>query len=228
MSRSRVERLISAFTDDGDKTFFEPADFPWIAEIEAGTSEIRAELDALLVHRDQIPNFQEISADQARLTEGDQWKTFFLYGYGHRIDANCARCPRTTELLGRIPNMKTAMFSILAPRKHIAEHRGVYKGILRYHLGLVIPEPNGQCRIRVGSDVRSWAMGKSLVFDDSHPHEVWNDSDEHRAVLFVDFVRPLPFPLSLLNRFVVWQISTTPFVKSAVQAARENRPVAEY
>jgi beta-hydroxylase len=124
--------------------------------------------------------------------------------------------------------MKTAMFSILAPRKHIAEHRGVYKGILRYHLGLVIPEPNSQCRIRVGNDVRSWAMGKSLVFDDSHPHEAWNDSDEHRVVLFVDFLRPLPLPLSMVNRFVVWRISKTPFVMNAMRAARENRPVADY
>ncbi len=228
MIRSRVERLIGACTADGQRTFFDPADFPWIAELEAGASAIRAELDALLVHRDRIPNFQEISADQARLTDGDQWKTFFLYGFGHKIDANCARCPRTTELLACIPDMKTAMFSILAPRKHIPEHRGVYKGILRYHLGLVIPEPEEQCRIRVGGDVRSWSFGRSLVFDDSHPHEAWNDSDQHRVVLFVDFLRPLPLPLALLNRWMVWRISKTPFVLDAIRAARENRPVADY
>jgi ornithine lipid ester-linked acyl 2-hydroxylase len=228
MLRSRVERLIGSCTADGERTFFDPAAFPWIERLEAGAREIRAELDALLVHRDLIPNFQEISADQARLTEGDQWKTFFLYGYGHKIDANCARCPRTTELLSLIPNMKTAMFSILAPRKHIPEHRGVYKGILRYHLGLVIPEPAEQCRIRVGGDVRSWTFGKSLVFDDSHPHEAWNDSNEQRVVLFVDFLRPLPLPLDLLNRWMVRRISKTPFVLQAIQAARENRPVPDY
>lgn len=228
MIRARFEQLITVLTRDGRKTFFEPSAFPWIGTVEAGAPEIRRELDALLAQREKIPNFQDISADQRLLTEGEQWKTFFLYGYGHRIEANCARCPRTTQLLEHIPGMKTAMFSILAPRKHIAEHRGVYKGVLRYHLGLVIPKPNTQCRIRVDTDVRSWTEGESLVFDDSYPHEVWNDSDEYRVVLFVDFLRPLPFPLSLLNRIMVWKISTTPFVTTAVGAMREPGHNADY
>ena len=100
--------------------------------------------------------------------------------------------------------MKTAMFSILAPKKHIPEHRGMWKGMLRYHLGLIIPWPPGSCRIRVGQDIRTWDEGKSLVFDDSHLHEAWNDSDQYRVVLFVDVVRPLIFPLSLINRSVIW------------------------
>ncbi|MGH9352485.1 MAG: aspartyl/asparaginyl beta-hydroxylase domain-containing protein, partial [Terriglobia bacterium] len=44
---------------------------------------------------------------------------------------------------------------------------------------------------------------KSLIFDDSHLHEVWNDCDSHRVVLFVDFVRPTFFPASMLNRAVI-------------------------
>ena len=35
--------------------------------------------------------------------------------------------------------MKTAFFSILAPGKHLPPHRGPYKGVMRYHLGLLIP-----------------------------------------------------------------------------------------
>jgi len=35
--------------------------------------------------------------------------------------------------------MKTAFFSILAPGKHLPAHRGPYKGVMRYHLGLLIP-----------------------------------------------------------------------------------------
>ena len=64
----------------------------------------------------------------------------------------------------------------------------MYKGVLRYHLGLIVPGSEGSCRIRVGNDVRCWKEGKSLIFDDSHPHEVWNDCDSYRVVLFVDFV----------------------------------------
>ena len=65
--------------------------------------------------------------------------------------------PETVRLLHRIPGMKSAMFSILAPRKYIAPHRGPYKGVLRYHLGLIIPGPEGSRGIRVGNDVMKYA-----------------------------------------------------------------------
>ena len=79
---------------------------------------------------------------------------------------------------------------------------------------------NLSCRILVGSEVRSWEEGKSLIFDDSHWHEAWNDSDSYRVVLFVDCERPLPFPLSILNRLMIWRISRTPFVTEAIERVR--------
>jgi len=68
----------------------------------------------------------------------------------------------------------------------------------------MIPGPEGSCRIRVGKDVRCWQEGKSMIFDDSNEHEVWNDNDSYRVVLFVDFVRPTIFPLSVVNRAIIW------------------------
>jgi aspartyl/asparaginyl beta-hydroxylase len=40
--------------------------------------------------------------------------------------------------------------------------------------------------------------------DDSNEREVWNDTDSYRVVLFVDFVRPTVFPLSMVNRAIIW------------------------
>jgi aspartyl/asparaginyl beta-hydroxylase (cupin superfamily) len=144
------------------------------------------------------------------LTQDDQWKTFFFYAFGNKEKENCARCPGTVRILDKIPGMNTAMFSILGPGKHIPPHRGPYKGVLRYHLGLIIPKPDGSCRIRVGNDVRAWKEGKSLIFDDSHEHEVWNDSDSYRVVLFVNFVRPTIFPLSAVNQSILWMRGRRP------------------
>ena len=121
--------------------------------------------------------------------------------------------------------MTTAMFSILSPRKHILDHRGPYKGVLRYHLGLIVPRDAEACRIRVGEDVRHWEEGKSMIFDDTFNHEVWNDTDETRVVLFVDVLRPLPFPESAINRLIVKAIGLSPFVLDAKrnQEAWERR-----
>ena len=88
-----------------------------------------------------LPNFQDISVDQASITDDDGWKTFFFFGYGFRSDANCERCPQTAALLDGIPGLTTAFFSILSPRKHIGAHRGPWRGVLRYHLALRVPEP---------------------------------------------------------------------------------------
>jgi len=211
-----IERIIPVISRGGDRAFFDGASFPWVAAVEAGWRDIRAEMESLLADRDRIPNFQDLSEDQRALTEGDDWKTYFFHVYGRSIASNCARCPKTERILRCIPGMKTAMFSILAPGKHIPEHRGVYKGVLRYHLGLIVPQPQTSCRIRVRNEIRCWEEGKSLIFDDSHPHEAWNDSDSHRVVLFVDFVRPLPFPFSVVNRTQIWRISRKPLVVNAV------------
>ncbi len=208
-----IARLISRASLIPDQPFFDPRDFPWTAELESEWKTIRAELDEVLQHRDDLPNFQDISTDQYELTQDDRWKTYFLYGYGFRSDANCRRCPRTAALVERIPGMKTAMFSILAPGKGIPPHTGPWKGVVRYHLGLVVPE--GETGILVGGETGRWAEGASLVFDDTFEHSAWNDTDQTRVVLFVDFVRPLRQPVKALNTFIIWAIAYSPFIQDA-------------
>jgi hypothetical protein len=75
MVRDLVEKVL--FYRDGDKTFFEPEAFPWVASIETDWKAVRKELDALMVRREEIPNFQDVSNAQKALTEGDQWRPSF-------------------------------------------------------------------------------------------------------------------------------------------------------
>ena len=75
-------------------------------------------------------------------------------------------------------------------------HTGPYNGVLRLHLGLVVPDPAEQCWIEVGGQRYSWREGQAVVFDDLYPHQVHNDTDGVRAVLFVDFERPCRAPVS--------------------------------
>jgi aspartyl/asparaginyl beta-hydroxylase (cupin superfamily) len=220
-----IERFIGKRSLVGDATFFENERFPWIAEIEADWQTIREEAERLLQDREALANFQDISKDQIEITDDDRWKTFFLYGYGFEAKLGVQMCPKTAALMRQIPGMTTAMFSILSPRKHILDHRGPYKGVLRYHLGLIVPHEAEQCRIRVGQDIRHWEEGKSLTFDDTFNHEVWNDTDETRVVLFVDVLRPLPSPWDQINRMIVKAIGWSPFVLDAKrnQEAWEER-----
>lgn len=211
----QLEKLIAHFSLVGNYTFFDTEQYGWVADLESQWLIIRKELDVLLKQVDEIPNFQDISTDQSSITQDNRWKTYFFYAYGIKAEKNCEKCPKTTGLIERIPGMKTAFFSILLPHKHIPEHCGPYKGLLRYHLGLRVPQPKTNSRIRVGDDIRFWEEGKSLIFDDTFPHEAWNDNDDIRVVLFLDFVRPMRFPLSLINQLILQLIAWSPYIQTA-------------
>ena len=170
----------------------------------------------MLEDQEHLPNFQDISVDQATMTTDDRWKTFFLYGYGFRSEANCARCPETAALCSRIPGMKTAFFSILAPGKHLPPHRGPYKGVLRYHLGLLIPEPAEQCGIRVDTETRHWAEG---ALADLRRHLRARGLERHRrarvSCCSSTSSARCRRPARWLNAAVLWAIAFSPFIGDA-------------
>ena len=174
-----------------DTPFVGNEHFPFLKEFEDRWEEIQAEVREVLKFRAQLPGFQEVSPDQYRIATADNWKTLFLYGFGSKLETNCKQAPVTADIIGRSGKIHTAFFSILAPGYHIPAHTGVTKGILRTHLGLIIPEEHEKCRIRVGDQFMNWENGKVFVIDDFYDHEVWNDSDEERVVLLLDFNRPM-------------------------------------
>lgn len=135
----------------GDRPIFHNSQFPWVARLEAQAPAIRAELMALLAERERLPSFHELSPDVGMITSDDQWKTFVFMGYGLRSDRNLARCPATAQALREIPGLRTAFYSILEPGKRIPLHTGPYNGVLRLHLGLLVPEPAERCWIEVGA-----------------------------------------------------------------------------
>jgi len=211
----RVERLLMSFSDINDQPFLDASNFTWVESLEKNWQVIRAELDQIMEHPERIPNFQDISKDQTNITKDDRWKSFFLYGYGYKFDPNCNLCPQTTRVIETIPGMFTAFFSVLAPGKHIPRHRGPYKGLLRGHLALIIPEPNEECWIQVGEETAHWQEGKCIVFDDTYKHQVQNNTDGTRVILFLDVLRPLRFPGSIINKIVLQLIRMSPFIQDA-------------
>ena len=221
----RVEQVLIRFSLVGATPFLAPSAFAWVELLESNWEVIRAELDQVLKTPERIPNFQDISTDQANITRDDKWKSYFLYGYGYRMPDNCKQCPETTRIIEAIPGMFTAFFSVLAPGKHIPRHRGPYRGLLRGHLALVVPEPREACWIEVGDVTTPWEEGRCIVFDDTYKHRVENNTDGVRVVLFLDVLRPLKFPASLLNRIILQLIRLSPFIQDARrnQVAWEKR-----
>lgn len=224
-----VERLNLSHSKVGNPPIYDNAQFPWTRAIEAAAPAIRAELEQVLTRQADLPGFHELAADVATISQDRGWKSFILCGYGFRSKANIAQCPRTWDACRNIPGLTTAMFSILEPGKHLPAHRGPYNGVLRLHLGLIVPEPREQLGIRVENEVYRWREGEAVIFDDAYEHEAWNRTDRTRVVLFVDFIKPLRFPANWINRLLLSLAVFTPFIREGAdnQKAWEKRFYAE-
>lgn len=219
--------------------------YPELALLERHFEVIRKECFELMRAPEQIPHIQQSGG---RYTTGGiherEWRTFMLKA-GRHLEENCARAPETARLLRGMPRVETAFFSILGPRQHLRAHWGYYKGFLRYHLGLVVPNDNrdGRCWLRVNDDraaydrrIKSvieetpryfWHEGEGIVFDDTYLHDAANESDEPRAVLFLDLLRPLPWYLHAVNVAFVRLARLDPALRSIHRDAVMRDPGPE-
>lgn len=147
--------------------------------------------------RDEARSAQKyaVSADKLSptffksLNKKQTWTTFPFFWYGKEYPENQRRCPVTAALLKQCPQVKAAMFSVMAPGTIVPLHRGPFRGCVRYHLGLVVPRDRERCFIEVNGERYHWAEGEGQVFDDTFSHRVENKTGETRIILFLDIQR---------------------------------------
>lgn len=213
-----------------------------LRELEAGYPDVRDECLRLLEIKDRLTDVKEVGAGY---TKGGihkaQWKAF-MFKSGEFIEENCARAPKTAALLRNIPGLYTAFFSIVDPHQYITPHWGYYKGFLRYHLGVLIPDDNrdGKCWLRVNDDPEDnrkqdesliengekyyWKNGEGIVFDDNFLHDARNESDQIRVVLWLDLRRKMPFYAQAFNRLVLWLVQRDATLAKIRRAATVEDP----
>ena len=193
--------------------FWERDEFPWLAQLEAASDDIAAELASVL--KTQSEDFEpyvdyklSMPLDQwAALNRSRRWGAYHLLQEGRRVDSHADACPRTMAALAAAPQpvvpgrSPAAMFSALEAKTKIPPHTGVANTRLVVHLPLVIPDG---CRFRVGAQTRTYTMGQAWVFDDTIEHEAWNDSHESRVILLFDVWNPR---LSLWEREMIGEVS---------------------
>jgi len=118
------------------------------------------------------------------------WKRFYVKWYGEPLPSAQTLCPKTVELVNRIPGVKAAMFALLPPGTTLNPHRDPFAGSLRYHLGLITPN-SPDCHIFVDGQEYFWRDGEDVIFDETCVHWVENKTDMTRVIFFADLERPL-------------------------------------
>ncbi len=212
-------------------------DYPGLAELEAGYGDVRLECEKLLAIRHKLIDVESLAG---KYTSGGiharAWKAFMLKS--HRfIEPNCRLAPRTAELLRGVRGLYTAFFSILEGNQTIPPHWGYWKGFLRYHLAVIVPNDNRDraCRLRVNpsrednakhqtslierGDAYYWREGRGVMFDDTFLHDAHNLSNQVRVVLWLDLRRKLPIHLSAVNTMLLEIAHRAPQVAKIRDAA---------
>lgn len=209
--RGLVDRLIASSSLVANGPLLDVRDFAWTQCLRENWRAIRDEATAVTQHS-PAPPLSSISPHHWAVAPRHTWRSFFLWRHGSSIDENLGRCPVTSATIAKIPHLDSAFFSILAPGAHIPPHRGVTKGLITCHLGLIVPR-DGDARMRVADRIVRWSEGETLIFDDTYDHEAWNDTAHIRVVLLLQFRRPLRNPgkwiadafLNILRRSVLVQ-----------------------
>lgn len=167
--------------------FHDPADFPFVRDLESAFAAIRGELREL-APRDFVESPDSLTTVRDGYDERG-WRSFALYGDEPACESNRRRCPSTARACSAVPGLVNAGFSLFRPGTHLYPHRGERPGVLRCHLPLLVPP--GDVGLRSGDETRRWEPGKCLILDDTIEHEAWNHGDSDRVVLIVTFERPV-------------------------------------
>jgi aspartate beta-hydroxylase len=183
--------------------------FPEAPSFAKSWTFIRDEALTIAGRLSTVPKFHELMRAQEPISanDGHDWRVFVLRAYGHDVRQNLDRCPATAELVGRCPSVLSASFSFLAPGKYIPPHRGPFRGIIRFHLGLSMPlggDGRPGAILWVDGEEYRLADGDTLLWDDTFPHKVLNATSQVRVALLLDVWRSgMPADMAALSHLVV-------------------------
>ena len=181
--------MCSLLMAKGDQCMFvDNSQFPFTALLESHWRQIRQEYIAL-------PQEELCDRPETQIYT-KQWQVYGLYWDYQCLIENAIFCPETIKVLGQIPTLVNAGFSILGSGCEIHPHIGDSDEVLRVHLPLT---QTTKCGLRIGKEVRNWQIGECLVFDDRVENEAWNLGLEARVVLLMDVERKGCFGLKYLN-----------------------------
>jgi len=179
------------------KAWWDREDFAWIGQLESHADTIRQELNELREQKGFQPyrspayannNIPSDKIGSLGHDSGD-WNIFYLYLHDIKFEENCAKVPKTIEILKSVipRNYAHCFFSAVTPGTHITPHNGPTGKKLRVHLPLIGTEG---AKMRVGDETKYLEKDKCIIFDDSFNHEAWHEGESTRINLILDFWHP--------------------------------------
>ena len=124
----------------------------------------------------------------ARL-QGQNRAMIFFKWYGRNVKTSI----ELPELSRDYKHIRTIGVSVFNKQESTSEHFGPLRVTLRmlYNLN-AMEDPNAYLEVK--NQIHRWSENRLLIFDDTLLHKSCNLTDSLRYCLFVDLLRPSPFP----------------------------------
>ena len=183
--------------------------FPDAPRFAGAWQAIRDEAAVLAQEVQAIPRFHEIMPEQTDISanDGRDWRLFILKAYGIENTRHMAACPTLASIVAAAPDVLSASLSFMAPGKHVPAHRGPFRGVIRFYLGLSVPkltDGTPAALLKIAGEEYRIGDGQWLLWDDTYFHEVWNGGNALRCVLLLDvWRRTMPLDMRLLSRALI-------------------------
>ena len=145
--RNPINMLLWHNVHDRGRSVFSTADLAWAANLRGAWREIRDEFNAfeqkldVMGHHVKGHGHHTDTEAKPHWSGRKGWKQVLLMHMGEVDWAVAEEMPTTMRyVLAWGTPITSAWFSILEPNATIPRHTGEYKGILRYHLGIEVPD----------------------------------------------------------------------------------------
>lgn len=147
------------------------------------------------------------------------WKTLFLRMYNKNTDYS-KYFPETMKLIN-LTNCTTALFSIFDAGTQLSPHKGIDKGVLRYHIALKVPNNYKDCFIAIHDGEKyikyNWQDGRDILFDDTYRHYAENNTNEQRIILLLDIKKEFNNKfLDIIHNCIIYIIGKNKIVNNSL------------
>lgn len=184
----KASHIINSFFGHycNDPAVFNCKYFPWTQYFRNNWLNIKNEY---ITYSNQylIPYHKKINQRVASCDKNNSWKTLYLRVFNKNTLIS-KFFPQTMKLINSC-DCTLAFFSILEPGSQLTPHVGIYKGVIRYHLGLIVPDDWQKCFINIDGNILYWHEGQDIMFDDMFIHFAQNNTNQQRVILFLDIKR---------------------------------------
>ena len=145
------------------------------------------------------------------------WRVFHIKLSKHYTKNIEKTFPNLCEILNNLPEVINCSLSILDEKTYIPIHNGYYKGMLRFMLPIIVPKDYKNVFICINYEKYHWKEGVGILWDDTFPHKVFNNTEETRIVLYMDIIRPLNGFLKNMNEILIKLLANSKMIKDEIK-----------